>query len=207
MSQGLAVLRAPGRYVSLECGPTGGGHGHADRLHLTLNADGIPWLCDFGTPSYVVSELPWYRSTLAHNAPRIDGRSQPAESATCDAFDARDNWGWARGHFGDVTRTVVAGPAYVVDLVEVREPRRAWVRAAVAFHGDVSVATRCVDTGRSSDQSSSAVERLSRGAGADRPRARGRGHRLRAHVSPGGVLLRAERPGGPMDRASAKRSS
>jgi two-component system sensor histidine kinase PhoQ len=32
----LAVLRAPGRYVSLECGHTGGGHGHPDRLHLTL---------------------------------------------------------------------------------------------------------------------------------------------------------------------------
>src|SRR5256886_2991262 len=30
-SQGLAVLRAGERYVSLECGPLGGGHGHPDR--------------------------------------------------------------------------------------------------------------------------------------------------------------------------------
>src|SRR5437899_2166014 len=47
-SQGLAVLRAGTRYVSLECGPLGGGHGHPDRLHLTLHADGMHWLPGFG---------------------------------------------------------------------------------------------------------------------------------------------------------------
>src|SRR5207248_11484019 len=46
-SQGLAVLRSGergggngSRYVSLECGQLGGGHGHPDRLHLTLHAAG-----------------------------------------------------------------------------------------------------------------------------------------------------------------------
>ncbi|HWA16343.1 MAG TPA: alginate lyase family protein, partial [Gemmatimonadales bacterium] len=34
--QGLAVLRGPSHYVSLECGAYGGGHGHPDRLHLSL---------------------------------------------------------------------------------------------------------------------------------------------------------------------------
>src|SRR2546421_100175 len=43
-SQGLAVLRTGDRYASLECGPSGGGHGHPDRLHLTLHADGVHWL-------------------------------------------------------------------------------------------------------------------------------------------------------------------
>ena len=38
--QGLAVLRNPRRYASLECGRFGGGHGHPDRLQLTLHADG-----------------------------------------------------------------------------------------------------------------------------------------------------------------------
>src|SRR6266704_1474434 len=33
-SQGLAVLRRGDRYVSVECGQWGGGHGHPDRLHL-----------------------------------------------------------------------------------------------------------------------------------------------------------------------------
>src|SRR6185295_13085540 len=32
--QGLAVLRTPRRYASLECGRFGGGHGHPDRLQL-----------------------------------------------------------------------------------------------------------------------------------------------------------------------------
>ena len=74
--QGLAILRSGRRYASLECGRFGGGHGHPDRLHLTLFADGRHWLADPGTGSYVSRDLFWYRSTLAHNAPRLDGRSQ-----------------------------------------------------------------------------------------------------------------------------------
>ena len=52
-SQGLAVLRHGDRYVSLECGEWTGGHGHPDRLHLSLHAGGVHWLPDFGTGSYV----------------------------------------------------------------------------------------------------------------------------------------------------------
>src|SRR5439155_776968 len=85
-TQGLAILRTRERYVSLECGPSGGGHGHPDRLHLTLHADGVHWLPDLGTGSYVAHDLFWYRSTLAHNAPRLDGRSQPPGDAHCLAF-------------------------------------------------------------------------------------------------------------------------
>src|SRR5438445_12005682 len=55
-SQGLAILRAGDRYASLECGGMGGGHGHADRLNLTLHADGVYWLPDFGTGSYVARD-------------------------------------------------------------------------------------------------------------------------------------------------------
>ncbi len=57
-------------------GPHGGGHGHPDRLNLVLHADGEYWLPDLGTGSYVARDLFWYRSTLAHNAPRLDGVSQ-----------------------------------------------------------------------------------------------------------------------------------
>src|SRR2546426_3922013 len=109
-AQGLALLRAPRRYASLECGPSGGGHGHRDRLSLTVHADGVYWLPHVGTGAYVSRELFWYRGTLAHNAPRLDGRSQPAGDAVCEAFDTRDGWAWARGRYGEVTRAVVAGP-------------------------------------------------------------------------------------------------
>src|SRR5439155_1390170 len=103
-SQGLAVLRAGERYVSLECGPLGGGHGHPDRLHLTLHADGVHWLPDFGTGSYVSRDLFWYRSTLAHNAPRVDGGTRESGDAVCETFDAPGEWAWMRGRYGVVPR-------------------------------------------------------------------------------------------------------
>ncbi len=118
-SQGLAILRSGHRYASLECGVQGGGHGHPDRLHLTLYQDGVYWLPDPGTGSYVSRDLFWYRSTLAHNAPRVDGVSQPPGEAGCEYFDAADGWSWVRGEFGDMKRTVVAGPEYLLDIVEM----------------------------------------------------------------------------------------
>src|SRR2546422_4173676 len=125
-SQGLAVLRRGDRYVSVECGQWGGGQGHPDRLHLTLHADGVHWLPDPGTGAYVVRDLFWYRSTLAHNAPRLDGVSQPAGDATCEMFDdggggggGGGEWAWTRGRYGDVTRTVGSGRAYLLDVVEL----------------------------------------------------------------------------------------
>src|SRR5207249_3020124 len=95
--QGVAVLRRNGRYVSVECGPYGGGHGHPDRLQLTLYADGVYWLPDPGTGSYVAHDLFWYRSTLAHNAPRLNGESQSPGNATCVCFDDRGDWAWVCG--------------------------------------------------------------------------------------------------------------
>ena len=198
-SQGLAVLRIRDRYASLECGPAGGGHGHADRLHLTLHADGIPWLCDFGTASYVARELFWYRSTLAHNAPRIDGRSQAASDATCDAFDARDDWAWVRGRFGDITRTVVAGPAYVVDLVELATREERLLELPWHFTGEGSVETPGTWTpDELPDEFVSAVERFEPAApGPIVLTFVGGGRRLRAHLASGGALLRTEAPGRP----------
>jgi hypothetical protein len=138
--QGLAILRAGGRYASLECGRYGGAHGHPDRLHLTLFADGQHWLADPGTGSYVSPDLFWYRSTLAHDAPRLDGRSQPAGDARCDAFDVRERWSWARGRFGGLSRTVVSGP-YLLDVVELDASEEHLLELPWHPAGTVSVAT------------------------------------------------------------------
>jgi hypothetical protein len=121
-SQGLAVMRQEDRYASLECGPYGGGHGHPDRLHLTLHAGGVHWLPDSGTGTYVARDLFWYRSTLAHNAPRLDRMSQPAGDATCQCFDDQQEWAWVRGRFGNLTRIIVAGPRYLIDVLEMNAP-------------------------------------------------------------------------------------
>jgi hypothetical protein len=123
---GVAVLRpGPGKYVSVECGGNPGGHGHPDLLHTTLFWD-VPILADFGTASYVSPSLFWYRSTLAHNAPGVAGLGQLARTAWCAAIDQRDGWAWCRavadGVFGEgtrATRTVVVGPSYVIDEVDI----------------------------------------------------------------------------------------
>jgi hypothetical protein len=138
-SQGLAVLRSGDRYASLECGPAVGGHGHPDRLHLTVHAGGVHWLPDQGTGSYVVPSLAWYRSALAHNAPLIGGANAGGADAWCAAFDARDGWSWCRGRADGVTRTIVAGPAHLLDLLEVEAIEEGEVALPWHLQGEWSV--------------------------------------------------------------------
>ena len=126
---GLAIFRgdAGRRYVSLDYGEPGGGHGHPDRLNLTVHAGGIPWLVDFGTGSYVSRSLAWYRTTLAHNAPLVDGLSQSEAHGVCVGFEERDGFGWVCAQLPDGTaydgagiqRTVVVTPWYVLDVVQM----------------------------------------------------------------------------------------
>ncbi len=126
---GLAIFRRDeGRtYVSLDYGESGGGHGHADRLHLTLVAAGVPWLLDFGTGSYVAPSLAWYRTTLAHNAPLVDGMSQAMAAGHGVAFDEADGYGWVCATLPDGTaydgatlqRTVVLTPGYLLDVTQM----------------------------------------------------------------------------------------
>ncbi len=139
-NQGLAILRRGDRYISLECGAYGGGHGHPDRLHLTLHAEGVHWLADPGTGSYVTPDLFWYRSTAAHNAPMIDGESQAAGAAVCENFDVTDDWAWMRGRFGNLSRTVVAGPSYIVDVLELAGPDEHLLELPWHLPGRVEVA-------------------------------------------------------------------
>ncbi|CAN5464060.1 hypothetical protein BH09GEM1_BH09GEM1_08260 [soil metagenome] len=88
-AQGLGIIRREGGalYASLDYGHSGGGHGHPDRLNFTLVHGTRRWFDDPGTGSYVDASLHWYRSTLAHNAPVIDGRSQPRVHGTLEAFE------------------------------------------------------------------------------------------------------------------------
>ncbi|HEX4628926.1 MAG TPA: heparinase II/III family protein, partial [Gemmatimonadales bacterium] len=197
-SQGLAILRAGERYASLECGPYGGGHGHPDRLHLTLHAHGVHWLADPGTGLYVARDLFWYRSTLAHNAPCLDGASQPRGDASCEAFDAPGEWAWTRGRYGDVTRSVVSGPAYVLDVVELASRGDHVLELPWHFRGRAEEARGRWSVGELADEFVSRVERFTPDAPgpvllevADGPRI------LRAFLSFDGELLRGEAPGRP----------
>ena len=135
---GVVLLR-PRRdcYVSLECGGARGGHGHPDLLHVSLHVDG-PRLADFGTGSYVSPSLHWFRSTLAHNAPGLPDLGQVARAGRCTAFEDRGNWAWCRvvadRLFGDGTsavRVLLAGPDYVLDILEVVVPEGVTVELPV----------------------------------------------------------------------------
>jgi hypothetical protein len=210
-SQGLAVLRSGSRYVSLECGPHAGGHGHPDRLHLTLHADGVHWLPDPGTGQYVTRDLYWYRSTLAHNAPRVDSESQPPGDATCECFDDQGEWAWVRGRFDNLNRIVTTGPAYIVDVTDMTAPEEHLLELPwhIAGRGTVETKGRWVDD-ELADEFVSRVHRFvpeehgGEGRGAivlahvqDR-------RQLRLHLVFEGELLEIEGPGlpGPHDRAT-----
>jgi hypothetical protein len=129
-AQGIAVFRRDGgsAYVALDYGNSGGGHGHPDRLNVLVAEHGARWLDDYGTGSYVDPSLHWYRSTLAHNAPLIDGKSQLRIDGQLRAYEDRGEAGWivatADGIAPNVhvERTLVVMPGYMIDVVDWRAP-------------------------------------------------------------------------------------
>lgn len=197
--QGLAILRQDDRYASLECGRLGGGHGHPDRLQLTLHQAGVHWLADPGTGSYVAGDLLWYRSTLAHNAPRLDGRSQPPGDAECEAFDVRDRWAWARGSYGEMRRTLVAGD-YLLDVVELDAPEDRTLELPWHLAGPVELLTPGGWTAEPwNEPFLEQTERFTgdTDAGVVLRCEAEKGPILRVHLAFEGLLLRARVPGRP----------
>lgn len=142
-NQGLAVFRREaGIYVALDYGQSGGGHGHPDRLNLTLSQQETRWLDDLGTGSYVDPSLHWYRSTLAHNAPLVGGRSQDMRDGVLLAHDEREGLGWIVAQLSlpnevIVERTVVVAPEYVIDEVRWRAPRDVRIELPLHLEADV----------------------------------------------------------------------
>lgn len=199
--QGLAILRREARYASIECGRDIGGHGHPDRLHLTVFADGVHWLPDPGTGSYVEPELAWYRSALAHNAPRLDGVNAGSADAWCQAFEAGEAWGWCRARAGPLTRTVVSAPGHILDLLEVMEGEERRIDLPWHFNAEVTIRTagRWEPVDWSEPFTTGAERFITESSGAirlqiERPGTASLGVWLDA---PGAELLRAKAPGLP----------
>lgn len=73
-------------FAHLHVGSLGGGHGHADLLHLDLWHKGEAVLTDGGRYTYVeCAERRYLKSPAAHNTLRLDGE---------DFTGYRDTWGW-----------------------------------------------------------------------------------------------------------------
>ena len=124
-AQGFAILRRDGGalYAALDYGHSGGGHGHPDRLNVLLMDGATRWFDDPGTGSYVDRSLHWYRSTLAHTAPLVDGHSQPRVHGTLVAFEDREQTGWVCADVELVPglhlrRSLVVLEDYLVDLLQ-----------------------------------------------------------------------------------------
>ena len=77
------------QYALLKYGVHGGGHGHPDKMGLTLYAQGSRQAPDLGTPGYGIDLFEgWYRQTISHNTVLLDGLSQPPGAGRCNEFRA-----------------------------------------------------------------------------------------------------------------------
>jgi len=144
--QGYAILRRErGQlYAALDYGHSGAGHGHPDRLNFVLVHGRDRWLDDVGTGSYVDPSLHWYRSTLAHNAPLVNGRSQERVHGALVAFDERGDVGWVKARVDEaaagvrLARAIVATPTYVIDELSWDADRE--IELDLPVHADGEVA-------------------------------------------------------------------
>lgn len=66
------------RYLLFECGPSGGHHGHEDKLSIVVSAYGTSFLVDPGTYTYNRKdpERNFFMSSRAHNLAAVAGMSQ-----------------------------------------------------------------------------------------------------------------------------------
>ncbi len=200
--QGLAVLRNGAQYWSVECGgeSDSSGHGHPDRLHLTAFVAGTHWLADVGTGSYVTRDLFWYRSTLAHNAPLIDGQNQPDDtSARCDAFATRGDWSWVSANAGGNQRSLVVGPSWTLDVL--RHDGDAPHRLDLPWHLDGTIEMLTPGTWRALHEVTEFMDQVEQfdaaDTGATHARATASGATLDVWFAGDGSLVRGEGPGLP----------
>lgn len=74
---GFGVLRSGNKSVVLKYGASGGGHGHPDKLSISVHNGKSEILPDFGTSAYGVPDYrKWYSTTLAHNTVTVDFKNQ-----------------------------------------------------------------------------------------------------------------------------------
>lgn len=70
---GVGVLRSRNKTVVLKAGPSGGLHGHPDKLSISIHDGETEILPDLGTTAYGVPDCyAWYQKTISHNTVTVD---------------------------------------------------------------------------------------------------------------------------------------
>ena len=150
--EGEAVRsEATEQYVFLKYGVHGGGHGHPDKLGLTVYACGERQSPDLGTPGYGIDLFQgWYRQTVSHNTVVLDGKSQPAGAGRSIAFRADGPFQIADAavRWGEEAVSGIDAPSYGVDSEAPEVYDGAGMRRAVLARGDYFVDIFLVDAGR-----------------------------------------------------------
>jgi hypothetical protein len=142
---GLAVLRA-GEGTDQTCvffdyGQHGGGHGHFDKLNITLFANGREWLLDTGRIGYTHKEyLSWVKHTVAHNTVAVNETDQSPATGKLKWLKSGDGWTACEGEcstaYSGVTlrRHLLLTPQWLLDVYDVtsKEPAQFdWLAHAV----------------------------------------------------------------------------
>ena len=85
---GYGVLRSGKKSVVLKYGPSGGGHGHPDKLSIFIHNGEKEILPDLGTCAYGIPDyLNWYKRTLSHNTVTVDCKDQRPATGQMVYFD------------------------------------------------------------------------------------------------------------------------
>ena len=131
---GLAILRAGSgsnaTAVFLDYGPHGGGHGHPDKLNITLFANGREWLLDPGRLTYSVPEhKSWSKTTAAHNTVTLAGQSQHPAVGKLLFFQITTNFSACAAECdtaysgATLRRYLLLTPQFLADIFEVESTR------------------------------------------------------------------------------------
>lgn len=146
---GYAILRAgDDRYLALDFGAHGGGHGHFDKLGYVAFALGRELALDPGTRSYAAAaHTTWDRATIAHNTIVVDEQNQLEATGSLQRFVGFSNFGLAIADAGGayksaaITRTLALTPDYWLDLTRVASLDRAAHRFDWIYHNPGSLTT------------------------------------------------------------------
>jgi len=91
---GVGILRSGNKIVVLKYGPHGGGHGHPDKLSISVHDGEKEIATDMGTSAYGVPDFTrWYRKTVAHSTVVVDKKDQIPSTGKLISFQTSKDGG------------------------------------------------------------------------------------------------------------------